>query len=98
MVKFKPDVLMSKDYNSVIPYLDRDAQAIFNNDYLVARDFARFTEVLDTDPNNEKPFWGFLNGYSTIASDNLAQCTEVALKRLESENGFFPDDRKCRHR
>ena len=89
MVKFKPDVLMSKDYNSVIPYLDAEAQGIFDGEYVVAKDFARFDAALATDSNNEKPFWGFLNGYSTIASDNLAQCTEVALKRLQNENGFF---------
>lgn len=89
MVKFKPDVLMSKDYNSVIPYLDAEAQGIFDGEYVVAKDFARFDAALATDSNNEKPFWGFLNGYSTISSDNLAQCTEVALKRLQNENGFF---------
>lgn len=89
MVKFKPDVLMSKDYNSVIPYLDAEAQGIFDGEYVVAKDFARFDAALATDSNNEKPFWGFLNGYSTIASDNLAQCAEVALKRLQNEQGFF---------
>ena len=89
MVKFKPDVLMSQDYSNVYGYLDSEAQEIFNNEYVVARDFDRFEAALASDPNNEKPFWGFLNGYSTVASDNLAQCTEIALSRLESENGFF---------
>lgn len=89
MVKFKPDVLMSAGYNQVIPRLDADAQDIFYNEYIVAKDFARFQEALDSDPNCEKPFWGFLNGYSTITSDNLAQSTAVALNRLKNENGFF---------
>ena len=89
MVKFKPDVLMSKDYSSVFAYLDSEAQDIFNNEYVVARDFGRFQQALSSDPNNEKPFWGFLNGYSGTTSDNLAQCTEIALDRLKNENGFF---------
>lgn len=89
MVKFKPDVLMSKDYSNVFGYLDGEAQEIFNDEYVVARDFDRFEAALASDPNNEKPFWGFLNGYSTIASDNLAQCTQIALNRLKNENGFF---------
>ncbi len=89
MVKFKPDVLMSHNYNGVIPQLDGEAQNIFYNEYVVARDFDRFPQALESDPNNEKPFWGFLNGYSTLASDNLAQCTEIALDRLQNENGFF---------
>ena len=89
MVKFKPDVLMSKGYNQVIPYLDAEAQNIFYNEYVVAKDFGRFQQALDSDPHNEKPFWGFLNGYSTVSSDNLAQCTTIALNRLKNENGFF---------
>ncbi len=89
MIKFKPDVLMGKDYNSVFAVLDQDARKIFNNEYIVAKDFRRFKEILDTDPNCEKSFLGFLDGYSTVASYNLAQCAEVAFKRLENKNGFF---------
>ena len=89
MVKFKPDVLMCQDYTAVFAPLDADARKIFNDEYLVAKKFDKFTEVLDTDPNNEKPFFGFLNGFSTVASDNLAQCAQVAFKRLQNDNGFF---------
>ena len=45
--------------------------------------------MLDTDPVCEKPFFGFLDGYSTVASYNLARCAEVALQRLQNDNGFF---------
>ena len=45
--------------------------------------------MLDTDPDCEKAFFGNLNGYATVASDNLAQCAQVAFKRLQNENGFF---------
>ncbi len=89
MIKFKPDVLMGKDYSSVYVTLDDEAREIFDNEYLVAKDFSRFKQVLDTDPNCEKPFLGFLEGYSSIASYNLAQCAEVAFNRLKNENGFF---------
>ncbi len=89
MVEFKPDVLMCKDYTSTSALLEGDARKIFDNEYLVAKDFRRFKETLDTDKNNEKPFFGFLDGFSTVASYNLAQCAEVAFKRLQNDNGFF---------
>lgn len=89
MIKFRPDVLMSQDHDGTMFMLDSEGRHIFDNEYLVAKDFKRFDSVLETDPNCEKPFWGFLNGYSTAVSDNLAQCTEVALERLQNENGFF---------
>ncbi|MBQ8869579.1 MAG: alkaline phosphatase [Oscillospiraceae bacterium] len=89
MIKFKPDVLMCKDYMGVYAPLDSEARKIFDSEYLVAKDFKRFKETLDTDPDSEKPFLGFLEGFSTMPSNNLAQCTEVALKRLKNDNGFF---------
>ena len=89
MIKFKPDVLMGVDYNSVLVVLDAEAQKIFKEDCIVAKDFTRFKETLDSDPNCQKSFIGFLNGFSTVASNNLAQCAEVAFKRLKNDNGFF---------
>lgn len=89
MVQFKPDVLMCKDHTSTSALLETEARRIFDNEYLVAKDFNRFKEVLDTDPNCEKPFFGFLDGYSTVASYNLARCAEVAIERLKNDNGFF---------
>ncbi len=89
MIKFKPDVLMCKDYMGVYAPLDSEARKIFSNEYLVAKDFKRFKEVLDTDPESKKAFLGFLEGFSTMPSNNLAQCAEVALKRLKNDNGFF---------
>lgn len=89
MIKFKADVFMCQNHTSVSALLDSDARKIFDNEYLVAKKFDRFKETLDTDPESKKPFIGFLNGYSTMASNNLSQCAEVALKRLKNENGFF---------
>lgn len=89
MVKFKPDVLMAVDYTGVSIALDSDANKIFKEECIVAKDFEHFKEVLDTDPQNQKSFIGFVDGYSTVASNNLAQCAEVAFKRLKNDNGFF---------
>ena len=89
MIAFKPDVLMGKDYNSVFMTLGEDEREIFDNEYLVAKDFKRFKDVLDTDKNCEKPFLGFLDGYSSVASYNLANCAEVAFNRLKNDKGFF---------
>lgn len=89
MVEFKPDVLMCQNYTSTSALLEGNARQIFDNEYLVAKDFRRFKETLDTDPDCEKAFFGFLDGFSTVASYNLAQCAEVAFKRLQNDNGFF---------
>ncbi len=89
MIKFKPEVLMCKDYMGVYAPLDSEARKIFTDEYLVAKDFMRFKETLDTDPESQKSFLGFLEGFSTVPSNNLAQCAEVALKRLKNDNGFF---------
>ncbi len=89
MVEFKPDVLMCKDYNSTYAILEDEARRIFEKEYLVAKDFRRFKETLDTDPESKQPFFGFLDGFSTMPSYNLAQCAEVAFKRLKNDNGFF---------
>lgn len=89
MIKFKADVFMCQDHTSVSALLDSDARKIFDNKYLVAKKFDRFKETLNTDPESKKPFIGFLSGYSTMASNELSQCAEVALKRLKNDNGFF---------
>lgn len=89
MVAFRPDVLMFKNYDEVDICLTQENRELVANDYIVANRFLQFTQVLDTDPNHEKGFIGCLNGYSTVASDNLAQCAQVAFQRLQNENGFF---------
>lgn len=89
MVNFKPDVLIAQDYMKTYATLEGEARTAFNNDYLVAKDFDEFREVLDTDKGCKKPFIGFTDGYTPAASNTLAQCTETALARLENEKGFF---------
>ena len=89
MVAFMPDVLMCKNYSDVDLCLTEANRELVKNNYIVAKKFRNFKEVLDTDPDCEKAFFGNLNGYATVASDNLAQCAQVAFKRLQNENGFF---------
>lgn len=89
MVQFTPDVMICQDYMAVYGPMKDEARRIFNNEYLVAEKFKNFNEVLDTDPQCEKPFFGFLDGYTTVASDMLAQCAQVAMNRLQNEDGFF---------
>ena len=89
MVAFMPDVLMCKNYSDVDVCLTEENREVIKNNYIVAKRFDRYIEVLDTDPNCEKSFFGNLNGYSATASDNLAQCAQVAFKRLQNEKGFF---------
>lgn len=89
IIKFKADVIMGEDYNSVFGPIDSEARAIIDNDYVVAKDFKRFDEALNADPNNDKLFLGIMDRYSSVASDNLALAANVALDRLKNDNGFF---------
>ena len=89
MVEFGPEVMMCRDYDEVDICLSEENREVVARDYIVAKKFRNFIDVLDTDPDCEKKFFGNLNGYGTTPSDNLAQCAQVAMKRLENENGFF---------
>ena len=53
---------------------------------------SRFQQIEHTfsqtgDPT--KPFVGFNSGYGLNASNELSQCTQLALQLLDNENGFF---------
>ena len=89
IIKTRADVFMSEDYNSVFGPIDSEARSIISNEYVVAKDFKRFGEALESDPNAQKKFIGILDRYSSIASDQLALATETALSRLKNDNGFF---------
>lgn len=89
MVAFGPEVLMCKNYSDVDVSISEENRESIKNNYVVAKRFDRFIEALDTDPECKKSFFGNLNGYGTTASDNLAQCAQVAFKRLQNDKGFF---------
>lgn len=88
-IRFKPDVLMGADYDDVFVKLEDDERAIFENEYVVAKNFSRFEKALSTDPNCEKPFIGFIEEYSSIPSYNLALSVKTAFDRLKNDKGFF---------
>ena len=88
-IRFKPDVLMGADYDDVFVKLNDDERAMFENEYVVAKDFSRFETALATDPNCEKPFIGFIEEYSSIPSYNLALSVKTAFDRLKNDKGFF---------
>lgn len=89
IIKTKADVFMGEGYNNVFGPIDSEARAILDNEYVVAKDYKSFDAALDSDPNNQKKFLGIIDKYSSVASDHLALATQVALDRLQNENGFF---------
>ncbi len=88
-IAFKPDVLMGVDYNSVFVALNDEERQMFENDYVVAKKFEDFETAAATDPEAKKPFIGFIEKYSSVASYNLAQSAKFAFDRLKNDNGFF---------
>lgn len=89
IIKVKADVIMGEGYSNVFGPIDSEARAIIDSEYVVAKDFKHFEEALQSDPNGEKKFLGITDRYSSVASDNLALAAEVALDRLQNDNGFF---------
>lgn len=89
VIKTRADVLMGEDYNSVFGPIDSEARKIIDSEYVVAKDFKHFGEALESDKDGQKKFLGIMDRYSSVATDNLALATEVALDRLQNENGFF---------
>lgn len=90
-VRFMPDVLMGCNFTSIYRLCDEEGRQILMNDCLLATRPQEFKEVLSTDPQCTKPFIGFNAPYLPKATDDLAQCMQVALNRLSynNEEGFF---------
>lgn len=89
LIALKPEVLMGCDFKDTYDRAGAATQASIFSDFTLAADFKSFKYALDKDPNCEKPFLGFNESYSKKASDNLAQCAQVAFNRLKNDNGFF---------
>ena len=89
-MKFKPDVLIGNGYNDFISGIsaEEDTKAMFKN-VNVAADFGMFEYCLTKSEKKDLPFFGF-TGFGMKSGDyRLGQATEMALKTLENENGFF---------
>lgn len=89
LIALKADVLMGCNFKDTYDLAGAAAKASIFSDFTLAAEFKSFKYALDKDPNFEKPFLGFNESYSTKASDNLAQCAQVAFNRLKNDNGFF---------
>ena len=86
---FKPDVLIGNGYADFMKIAERDA----NKDKLaqinVANGFDKFKAALNDTSKSNLPFLGF-HHFDLDAEENyLAQSTQIALNKLENENGFF---------
>ncbi|MBQ9860834.1 MAG: alkaline phosphatase [Clostridia bacterium] len=89
-VDFAPDVLIGQNFANFIINLDAERQDKFKNNFLTATTIPLMATVLDRDLTGEKPLIGFFNSDLLGDANNmLAQCTEIALNRLDNEKGFF---------
>lgn len=89
-VEFAPDVLIGADYSTfgeAISTSEKHSELIKNIN--VASSMELWETKLNEDLKCEKPFFGFFNPDLVTEDYMLAQATELALKRLENENGFF---------
>ncbi len=87
LVAAGPDLLIGNgDYAMREIGLSTESLAAMDG-YIMSRNFSYFVSDLDSDAN--KPFYGFLATNLNESDNFLAYCTEIALNRLENENGFF---------
>ena len=57
--------------------------------YNAATRFQQTEYTFSQTDDRTKPFVTFNNGYRMTVSDELSQCTQLALQLLDNENGFF---------
>lgn len=89
-LEFAPDVLIGGGHSTFIQNINASEthKALLGNINLAPSQSLWETQ-LNADPNGEKAFFGFLSANHDVTSYQLAQATELALKRLENEKGFF---------
>ncbi len=86
---FAPDVLIGDgiaNYENIVGSLT-DYLLIQEEKLTVAKEFDNFEIRINEYPN--RPFFGFTAFDLDRDSTKLAYCTEIALNKLENENGFF---------
>ena len=81
-LRFAPDVYIGKGdtarYNRALEL-----------GYNTATRFQQTEYAFSQTDDRTKPFVTFNNGYRMTVSDELSQCTQLALNLLNNENGFF---------
>lgn len=81
-LEFAPDVYIGKvDF----PRYTEASEKGYN----AASRFQQIEHTLSQTDDRTKPFVAFNSGYSTKVSNELSQCTQLALQLLDNENGFF---------
>lgn len=85
LAKNTPDVLIGDGYSKVTNTLYREDEEKLN----IAQSEYDWAKALDADENLAKAFFGFMSVDHDEYDLNLARATELALNRLENDNGFF---------
>lgn len=89
-VEFAPDVLIGSGYSDFTTYVtESEKHTELLQNINVAPTYDLWEIKLNQDVNGEKPFFGFMSVDFGCEDYKLAQATELALNRLENENGFF---------
>ena len=89
-MRFKPDLLIGNGYSDFISGIsaEEDTKALFKT-VNIASDFGMFEYCLTKSAKKNEAFFGFM-GFGMKSGDySLGQATEIALKSLENDNGFF---------
>jgi len=86
-IDFAPDVLIGDSYGDFYPLVNAAQNAEKMSRIALANTFDTFESQLNA--NAKKPFFGFADFDLNRDIYQLAYCTEIALKKLENEKGFF---------
>ena len=89
-MRFKPDLLIGNGYSDFVSGIsaEEDTKALFKT-VNIASDFGMFEYCLTKSAKKNEAFFGFM-GFGMKSGDySLGQATEIALKSLENDNGFF---------
>ncbi len=88
-VRFLPDVVIGKGYENFMAAVPNPLKGNLDG-ILIAKNMSSAPYQLDSDQNGKKPFFGFFEELTPREpNDRLAQSTELALNRLQNDNGFF---------
>ncbi len=87
--RFRPEVVIGIGYENFMSAVPNPLKSYLDT-VIVSKSISSAQSQLNTDPNCERPFFGFFEDMNnTQPNDRLAQSTEIALNRLQNENGFF---------
>lgn len=90
LIKLAPDVLIGGGLTTLKESASKSEEhkALLAN-INIAPAQSYWEDALNADLKGEKAFFGFMSTNHDTPSYQLAQATELALKRLENEKGFF---------